>query len=167
MHKKSVFFSRFLVFDNFYIARPLFSFITSELSLTLIKNLEEYNDCVRLLVPTIQNYLCSNVFTYQYMLYKIFSLFYGVFKSSIGTFQLVFGFNFIRSNDKVWQGKLIDFWMRHPVPLASFTHDVQRAVTKIDQHRIIPVMLRYKRVFLSTKMPKWGQNRYEAAFDFH
>ena len=57
--------------------------------------------------------------------------------------------------------------MRHPVPLASFTHDVQRAVTKIDQHRIIPVMLRYKRVFLSTKMPKLGQNRYEAAFDFH
>ena len=88
------------------------------------------------------------------------------FSSSRDTFQLVFGFNFIRSNDKVWQGKLIDFWMRHPVPLASFTHDVQRAVTKIDQHRIIPVMLRYKRVFLSTKMPKWGQNRYEIFREF-
>ena len=110
-------------------------------------------------------WLCFNVCTSTRS--NIFLLFYRVFfSSSRDTFQLVFGFNFIWSNDKVWQGKLIDFWMRHPVPLASFTHDVQRAVTKIDQHRIIPVMLRYKRVFLSTKMPKWGQNRYEAAFDF-
>ena len=153
MHKKSVFFSRFL------IARPLFSFIASKLKSRriqwLCKTSCPYN-------PELPLFQCFHIPTY-----KIFSLFYGVFKSSIGTFQLVFGFNFIRSNDKVWQGKLIDFWMRHPVPLASFTHDVQRAVTKIDQHRIIPVMLRYKRVFLSTKMPKLGQNRYEAAFDFH